>query len=64
MCLEQIDQTVSVTSDYGHEIHITYRSYETERFVTICVDDGVTITTIDLPRVAFDTLVRELRTVH
>lgn len=57
--------SVSLVADDGSEVTITMRKDGNGAvFVSLYMDDGVNVSTLDIPRVAFDQLISEMRTLQ
>lgn len=60
----EVNDSISLHSPDGQEITITTKSIDGEHFVSLFVDDGTNISTIEIPRFNFDQLMFHLKPLH
>ena len=57
--------SVSLVAEDGSEVTITMRKDGIGAvFVSLYIDDGVNVSTLDIPRYAFDQFISEMRTLQ
>lgn len=59
--LVELTDSISLTSPDGQEITITTKNIDGNHFVSLFVDDGTSIVMIDVPRLAFDQMMFQLK---
>jgi hypothetical protein len=57
----EVTDTISLHSPDGQEITITTKTIDGMHFVSVFVDDGINISTIEIPRFHFDQMMIHLR---
>jgi hypothetical protein len=62
--LTEVTDTISLHSPDGQEITITTKSIGGQHFVSVFVDDGTNISTIEIPRFNFDQMMFHLKPLH
>lgn len=60
----EISDSISLHSPDGQEITITTKRIGTEDIVSLYVDDGTSISMIDIPRFMFDQMMLHLSPLH
>lgn len=62
--ITEVTDSISLTSPDGQEITITTKNIDGMHFVSLFVDDGISIVSIDVPRYAFDQMMFQLKPLH
>lgn len=62
--LVQVTDSISLTSPDGQEVTITTKKIEGHDVVSLFVDDGFNVSSIEIPRFTFDQLIFHLKPLH